>query len=349
MSSRIGNWEVFPAHVNFNFMKWRGVSIGISGVLTVLALAVIAIKGVNYSIDFLGGSQIALFSPDGSIDHARLAQSAKQASGGHTEVTSVSNPPGSAQKGLSYLLLLQRDKGDELDTSTAKAQALVRTLQDELGKDKLVVVSTTHISGKVGKEEEVRGLTALLLACVGILAYVAVRFDSRFAPGAVICLVHNVIIALGAMTLLGRPFSNASIPAFLTIVGYTINDTVIVYDRIRETRLRHPKMPLVDVVNRSINQTLSRTVLTATTALLALIVLILFGGGEIEDFALTMFLGILTGTYSSIYVAAPLTLVMDEWLARLGFARKEKPLRAVSSSGPDYAPPVVLRRKPGKK
>mgnify|MGYP002146326906 CR=1 FL=1 len=151
---------------------------------------------------------------------------------------------------------------------------------------------------------------ALLLSCIGILIYIAFRFDARFSPGAVLCLIHNVIIALGFMTLLGRPFTTTSIAAFLTIVGYTINDTVIVYDRIRETRILQPKLPMIEVVNKSISQTMNRTVLTSVTGILALLVLSTLGGGSIEDFAITMLVGIIVGTYSSIFIASPIWVLI---------------------------------------
>jgi len=210
------------------------------------------------------------------------------------------------------------------------------------------VESITNISGKVGKEDEFKGYMALLLSCIGILIYIAFRFDARFSPGAVLCLVHNVVIALGFMTFLGRPFTTASIAAFLTIVGYSINDTVIVYDRIRETRLIQPKMPMVDVVNRSISQTMNRTILTSTTGILALLVLSLLGGGSIEDFAITMLVGIVVGTYSSIYVAAPLTLVMDGFFTRIGWKAKDSLQNAQAQKPQDYAPSIRVRDKTQK-
>ena len=219
------------------------------------------------------------------------------------------------------------------------------TLKQSLGADKFEVKSINNISGKIGKEEEFKGYLALLLACLGILAYISLRFDSRFAPGAVLCLVHDVIIALGFMTLVGKPFSTSSIAAFLTIVGYSINDTVIVYDRIRETQTLFPKMPIVDVINGAISQTMNRTILTSSTGLMGLAVLIILGGGALEDFALTMFVGILVGTYSSIYVAAPLTIVMEDVLKKFGWTPKDRSQKAKVKRDPNYSPPVILKKK----
>jgi len=155
-------------------------------------------------------------------------------------------------------------------------------------------------------------------------------------------------MALGFMTITNRPFTISSVAAFLTIVGYSINDTVIVYDRIRETQTQHPRMPLDQVVNRSINQTLNRTVLTAATGLLALLVIAYTGVGTLEDFAMTMFVGILVGTYSSIYVAAPLTLMMDGLLRKIGWNPKSPSEKIKVQKDPNYIPPVILRRKDKK-
>jgi preprotein translocase SecF subunit len=178
------------------------------------------------------------------------------------------------------------------------------------------IVTVSNISGKVGKEEEYKGYMSIFWACIGIFMYIMLRFDARFAPGAILCLLHNVIIAFGLMNFLGKYFTNSSAAAFLTIIGYTINDTVIVYDRIREMQVKFPKMSVVDTINNSISQMMNRTVLTSTIALIALVTLVLVGKGSISDFALTMFIGVLVGTYSSIYVAAPLTVFMDGYLAK---------------------------------
>jgi preprotein translocase subunit SecF len=344
MAFKIGDIQIFPNNYYFDFMKWRKVTIGISVVLVILSFIVIGLKGLNYSIDFLGGAEIQLNALSNNITRDELKSVLNKEGFTHAEVTTT-DTLNATKSGSSYLIRLQRDKGEPENATTSRASALIAKLKSQFGEANLQVASLTNISGKVGKEDEFKGYMSLLLACIGILIYIAFRFDSRFAPGAVLCLVHNVLLALGFMTWLGRPFTVTSIAAFLTIVGYSINDTVIVYDRIRETRFLQPRMPMVDVVNRSISQTMNRTVLTSITGILALLVLSTLGGGSIQDFAITMLIGVIVGTYSSIYVAAPLTLMMDSWLTKLGFKPKDPSQKESVAKPKDFAPPIVVRKK----
>lgn len=347
MSFRPGNIEIFSHTMNFDFMKWRHLTIGFSAVLTVIALLIVAVKGLNYSIDFLGGVEANVSFKDPGIHREAIEAAIKDAGIGAVEMTTFGGLE-AKDEGSTYVIRLQREPGTAENATSDKAEKLVAALKSKFGADKVVVGSITNISGKIGKEEEIRGYLALLLAFGGILLYIAVRFDARFSPGAVICLVHDVIIALGFMTAIGKPFSVSSIAAFLTIVGYSINDTVIVYDRIRETQILAPRLSLVEVVNRSINQTLNRTVITSATGLVALLVLSFMGGGAIEDFALTMFVGILVGTYSSIYVAAPLTLMMDGVLRKMGWKLADPLEKKKAEKDPNFVPPVVVRKKTPK-
>jgi preprotein translocase subunit SecF len=345
MKFGLGNVQFFDHDFYFDFMKYRKLFVGVSALLTLVALGIIAIKGVNYSIDFLGGAEIQVEATDATITRDVLEEEAQRAGIGAVEITSISDF-GSGSKN-QFVLRLQHEKGKAETEVTGRVDKLVGEMKKAHG-DKIAVVSTTNISGKIGKEEEVRGYIALLLACVGILIYIAIRFDRRFAPGGVICLVHDVLIALGFMTLIDRPFSVSSIAAFLTIVGYSINDTVIIYDRIRESQALFPKMPIVEVINRSISQTMNRTVLTASTGLAALLVLTVFAGGVVEDFALTMFVGILVGTYSSIYVAAPLTIMMSDLMEKFGWNLEKADSKAVVVKDPNYIPPVMLKKRTDK-
>ena len=344
MAFKFGNMEIFPPSFQFDFMKWRRITISISVILVLISLAIIAVKGVNYSIDFLGGSEVNLEVLKPSINRDEVVRVAHAAGLGEVEVT-TSSTVGTATKSNNYMLRLQRQKGQDETATSNRAYELVNAFKKEMGEENVRVGSITSISGKIGKEEEYKGYMALLLSCLGILVYISARFDSRFAPGAVLCLIHDVIIALGFMTLIDKPFTTASIAAFLTIVGYSTNDTVIVYDRIRETQYLFPRMPVTEVINKSISQTMNRTVLTSGTGLAALLVLAFLGGGAIEDFALTMFIGILVGTYSSIYVAAPLTLVMDDFLQKRGWKPKDRAQLAKVVKDPNYIPPVVLKKR----
>lgn len=345
MAFKIGNIQVFPHNYYFDFMKWRKITVGISILLVIASLLIIGIKGLNYSIDFLGGAEIQVNVLNKSLTREQIKEAVQKKGFAHAEITTYGNLASRKDNSEAYVIRIQREKGQDENATTSRADNLVNNLKTQFGAEKIQIASITNISGKVGKEDEYKGYMALLLSCIGILIYIAFRFDARFSPGAVLCLIHNVIIALGFMTLLGRPFTTTSIAAFLTIVGYSINDTVIVYDRIRETRLYQPKMPMIDVVNRSISQTMNRTILTSTTGVLALLVLSVIGGGSIEDFAITMLVGVIVGTYSSIYVAAPLTLMMDGYFNKLGWKQKENNAKAVIEKPKDFAPPINVRKK----
>ena len=335
MQIKLGYVEVFPHNYFFNFMKWRKVTVGFSAVLVILSLLTIFIRGLNYSIDFLGGVEIEISDKSMTLTREKIESTLKHDHVMKFEIIKTQDS--------SFLIRIPRVSGQDVEATSQIATIIPQTLQATYGKENIEVTKTTNISGKIGKEEEIKGYIALALACLGILLYIALRFDSRFAPGAVMCLIHNVIIALGFMTLFNKPFTTASIAAFLTIVGYSINDTVIVYDRIREMRQLHPQLDMTTVVNKSISQTMNRTVLTSVTTILALLVLSTIGGGSIEDFAITMLVGIVIGTYSSIYVAAPLTLMMDKYLIKLGV--KPRGTRHKAPADPDYAPPIYLRSK----
>ncbi|APJ03312.1 protein translocase subunit SecF [Silvanigrella aquatica] len=345
MAFKIGNIQVFPHNYYFDFMKWRKVTVGISVVLVLLSLLIVGIKSLNYSIDFLGGAEIQVNVLNKSVTREQLQEAVKKEGFSHAEVTTYGNFVARKDNSEAFVIRIQSEKGEDKNATSSRAGVLVNNLKTQFGADKIRIESSTNISGKIGREDELKGYMALLLSCIGILIYIAFRFDARFAPGAVLCLVHNVIIALGFMTLLDRPFTTTSIAAFLTIVGYSINDTVIVYDRIRETRLLQPKMPMVEVVNRSISQTMNRTILTSTTGILALLVLSIMGGGAIEDFAITMLVGVIVGTYSSIYVAAPLTLMMDGYFTKMGWKQKDNKEKAKLERPKDYAPPINVRKK----
>lgn len=347
MKIRFGNVEFFPPNWTFDFMHYKKYTIGLSVVLTILALGVIAIRGINYSIDFLGGAEVALEVKERGVTRERVAEAAAKAGVGEVEVTTY-GALASTSDNSEFLVRMQHAKDRPESETAGRVEKVIESVRTDLGADKVEVKSIANISGKIGAEEERKGYTALLLACLGILIYIAFRFDPRFGPGAIICLVHDVIIALGFMTALGKPFSTSSIAAFLTIIGYSINDTVIVYDRIRENQTLNPRMPINDVINVSISQTMNRTVLTASTGLAALLVFAALGGGAIEDFAITMFVGIVVGTYSSIYVAAPLTIVMENVLRRFGWEPKDRS-KAKVAKDPNYIPPVVLKKKTSTK
>lgn len=197
--------------------------------------------------------------------------------------------------------------------------AVSRQLEGALGKGDpgapaFEVLGVSSVGPSVGAELRAKGITAMVLSLALILAYVAFRFDLAFAPGAIIALFHDCLITVGAMCLLGREFSGQTIAVLLTIIGYSINDTIVVYDRIRENMRRVPDMELGALINLSINETLSRSILTSFATLLAVVAMAVFGGPVLRDFSVALLFGFVAGAYSTIFIASPITLFLQRWV-----------------------------------
>jgi len=203
-----------------------------------------------------------------------------------------------------------------LQTTSSDLEGLSATINDVLAKrfggETFEIRRTEMVGPKVGKDLRSKGLQAIIAALIGILIYISVRFKLRFAVGAVVALAHDVLITIGVFSLTNKEFSLPVLAALLTIVGYSLNDTIVVYDRIRENTGRMRRELFEKTVNISINETLSRTILTSCTTLIVVIVLFLMGGGVIHDFAFALLVGIVVGTYSSIFVASPLVVVWEK-------------------------------------
>jgi preprotein translocase subunit SecF len=203
------------------------------------------------------------------------------------------------------------------------------------GQSAFEVISVEMVGPSVGAELRRKGVLSIVLSLALILVYVAFRFDLSFAPGAVAALLHDVTLTVGVFCLLGREFSLPTIGALLTIVGYSLNDTIVVYDRIRENLKRFPRRDLSEVINVSLNETLSRTLLTSVTTIIAVSALMIFGGAILRDFALALFVGVLVGTYSSIYIASPLIITLQRWLP-VDVVSTEEAGKAAARRGESY-------------
>ncbi|NOZ88250.1 MAG: protein translocase subunit SecF [Deltaproteobacteria bacterium] len=192
------------------------------------------------------------------------------------------------------------------------AKQIEQGLEKKFGQGNVKVIRVDAVGAKVGKKLRNDGILAILYALIGILIYIGLRFDLKFAPGAVICLMHDVLITVGLFSLLNKEFTLSIIAALLTIVGYSLNDTIVVFDRIRENMAKLRGSSLPDITNKSINETLSRTLLTSLTTLITVAALFVYGGGIIHDFAFAMLVGVIVGTYSSIFVASPIMLYLNK-------------------------------------
>ncbi len=216
------------------------------------------------------------------------------------------------------------DDGAALDSIPGLSEPVRRVLRDEVVLGSFAVLGSENVGPQIGAELRQKGIWAVLLSLLGMLGYMWVRFELRYGIGALVAGVHDVLITLGLFTLAGFEFNLTTVAAFLTLIGYSVNVTVVVFDRMRENLRRTRTQPLVDVMNTSLNQTLARTVLTSGTTLLAVGSLLVFGGDVLRGFAFIITIGIVVGTYSSIYVASPYVLLWEELLGRDARARRRE-------------------------
>ncbi len=284
---------------HFDFLGKRAWVIGISVAVIVGTWAVFLKKGQdNFGVDFTGGTSITFaFNEKQPVDAVRAALDKAGVTDARIQYQSELDP---TAKGAETL---------EVKVSGQNGDEVVRIIESAFGKSGYHSLQANIVGPQIGSELKKSGMIALILSLVGIIIYLAFRFEFGFATGAVVAVVHDVIITIGIYCLFGRQLSLTTVAALLTIIGYSVNDTIVVFDRIREDlRVSHGK-PYVEVANLSINRTLSRTLLTGVSTQLTIISLMIFGGGDISDFALVLFIGIAVGTFSSIYIATPVALL----------------------------------------
>tara|TARA_E500000331_G_scaffold350647_1_gene395889 strand:+ start:731 stop:1624 length:894 start_codon:yes stop_codon:yes gene_type:complete len=268
----------------------------VSSVLIFTSIVLFLAKGLNYGIDFQGGILLEVRTGE----TANIAKMRSQLNGlglGEVALQEFGAP-------TDVLIRIQRQEGGEKAQLEA-VQKVKETLSDEVSYRR-----TEFVGPKVSRELFIDGVLAVSLAILAILVYIWFRFEWQFGLGAVVALTHDVISTIGIFALMGFEFNLSTVAAVLTIAGYSINDTVVVYDRVRENLRKYKKMPLGELLNNAINQTLSRTVMTSVTTLLALLALFFLGGAVIRDFSFAMIWGVIVGTYSSICIAVPLLMYL---------------------------------------
>tara|TARA_R110002110_G_scaffold249410_2_gene465602 strand:+ start:1165 stop:2136 length:972 start_codon:yes stop_codon:yes gene_type:complete len=302
--------RLIPATTKFDFLRRRTVFFIFSALLVLSALSLYAINGLSYGIDFKGGIMIEVRDTRGPADIAKLRNDLGSLGLGEVSLQEFGEP-------TDVLIRIQKQEGDE--TAQNEAVGLVKSTLGE-GYD---YRRTEFVGPKVSDELFWDGLMAIALALGGILVYIWFRFEWQFGIGAIIALSHDVISTIGLFALIQHEFNLATVAAVLTIAGYSINDTVVVFDRVRENMRKYKTMDFAELLNLSINDTLSRTTLTSFTTLLALVALYIFGGEIIRDFAFAMIWGVVIGTYSSICVAVPALLYFN--VRRDGFDSGDEP------------------------
>jgi preprotein translocase subunit SecF len=290
---------------NYDFLRWRWYAVALSWVVILAGVGVMMTKGVPLGIEFAGGtSVIAQFDQAPSVDRVRQALSQNFPGGGENAIVQTYGDPA-----LRQVMVRVPQVGAEQGVSlAATAQSVEQALQKgNLGK--FSVVGTEIVGPAVGQELTNKGTSAMVLSLLGILAYIAFRFQFSFAVGAVIATIHDLLVTLAFLAFFQYDLTLNVIAAILTVTGYSTNDTIVIFDRVRENLRSMRRDSLNEVINHSINQTLGRTVLTAGTTLLSAIALFLFGGEVLHGFAFTMLVGVITGTYSSVFVAAAVVTV----------------------------------------
>ena len=291
----------FFRETNFDFQGKRRIAFIISAALILVGLiSLIYHGGPKYSIDFLGGLSIR-YQFEKPVTESEIRDALAAVDLGAAEVKTIKEMGGHAD-------ILIRVKQDE--TRSGTQEIVSHTLSENFPDNPFEVRAVDRVGPRIGAELRTDAMLAVLVTLGLVLIYLWWRFEFRFGVGAIAALFHDVVITLGIFSLLNLEISLAIVGAFMTIVGYSLNDTIVVFDRIRENLKKHSAKSLEEVINLSINETLSRTVITSGTTFVVVLVLYLFGGQVIHDFALALLIGVIIGTYSSMYIAAPILL---EW------------------------------------
>jgi preprotein translocase subunit SecF len=295
--------ELIKSGINIDFVGKMKFAFYLSLAVIIASIAFVGIHGLNFGIDFAGGTVVQIkFKQPTSID--KIRESLRHI---NLENSTIQQTGASADN--EFLL--------KTDLSSSDLKGVSDKIEDSLnsiyGKGSFEVRRVEMVGPKAGADLRKKGIMAVTIAWIGMLIYITWRYEFRFALGGIIALLHDVIITMAVLTILNKEFTLTIIAALLTIIGYSINDTIVVFDRIRENSRKNIRKDLGAVINESINQTLSRTILTSFTVFLVLLALFFFGGSVIHDFAFVLLVGVIVGTYSSIFIASPLVLVWERY------------------------------------
>ena len=297
--------------LTIDFMGKRHIALLLSSLMIVIAIAALVVRGLNFGIDFTGGTLVEVGYPD-AVELGDVRNALAEADLGQTQAQHF---------GSSRDVLIRIAPQEGMESAQLSEKVL-----SALGQQNPAVEMrrVEFVGPQVGEELTEQGGLAMIYALIGILIYIMIRFQWRFAPGAVIALVHDVLFIIGFFALFQLDFDLTVLAALLAVIGYSLNDTIVVFDRIRENFRKMRKGKPIEVINKSINQTLARTVMTSVTTLLVLVALFIFGGEVIHAFSLALILGVLVGTYSSIYVASTAALALGVSKADLMPVKKEE-------------------------
>lgn len=288
---------------NVNYVGMFKIAGIISLVLIFATFGGFFSKGLNYGVDFRGGVEIQVkFSEKTELGDLRAYFAEKKVPVAQLQSIGDENQN-------EFLLKLESDKNADLNAISTQVEA---ALAEKYGAGKFEILKNDIVGPKAGAELRTSAFKALLWAILAIMVYLALRFDYKFAPGAIAALLHDVVIILGAFILTQKEFSLQIVAALLAIIGYSVNDTVVIYDRVREIEEANPTMPMIQVINRALNETMSRTIITSMTVLGVSLVMLFWGGSVIHDFFFAMSIGVVLGVYSTIFIAVPMTVFFEK-------------------------------------
>jgi len=294
-------FELVPDNTNIKFIDKFPIFVAFS-VIAIIATGIgVATKGLNYGVDFTGGTVVQVKFPA-----AKKAEDVRKLVGDSGEPDASVVALGAAGDEFMITSRTPVEKG--------QVGALARNMTAK--EPSMQILSQDVVGPKVGAELKAAALRSLLYTVLLITIYIWFRFDFKFAPGATVAMIHDLTMMVGFYLVTGHEFSITAVAALLTIAGYSVNDTIVIYDRVREMVGLGSKGDLSETINRALNLTLSRTILTALLTFMSIIPLIIFGTGEIRDFAIAMAFGIAVGVYSTIYIASPMTIYIERWMAK---------------------------------
>ena len=298
--------RIVPDDTKFDFMRFRRISFPVSAMLSIAAIMLYFFHGLNFGIDFIGGTLMEVQTKAGPADLAKMRTTIGSLQLGEFQLQQFGAPDD------VLIRISEQPGGDEAQ------QAAVQKVRNALG-DSVDYRRVEVVGPSVSNELLAYGTIGLVLAIIAILIYLWFRFEWQFALGAMIANVHDLVLTVGFMSLTRIDFDLTSIAALLTILGYSLNDTVVIYDRIREMLRRYKRMPMPDLLNASVNATLSRSIVTHVTVAMSLLALLLFGGQAIHSFTATMMFGVvLVGTYTSVFIASPILIYLGVGRGRAG-------------------------------
>ncbi len=291
---------------NVNYVGMFKVAGIISLLLVVGSIAGFFTKGLNYGVDFRGGVEVQVkFSQ--RVELGELREVMKENKVALSQLQSIGD-----ESQNEFLLKLETDKGD----LNAVSDQVNSVLASKYGEGKFEILKNDIVGPKAGAELRTSAFKALFWAILAIMIYLALRFDYKFAPGAIAALIHDVTIIIGAFIITQKEFSLQIVAALLAIIGYSVNDTVVIYDRVREIEASHPHLTIIETINRALNETMSRTIITSLTVLGVSLVMLIWGGSVIHDFFFAMTIGVVLGVYSTIFIAIPMTAFYEKMTSK---------------------------------